>query len=50
MTALAPVLQLFGILTCLLAMWLFLCDRTDEFAPWLFLLALALLGVGLVME
>lgn len=27
-----------------------LCDRTNEFAPWLFLLALALLGVGLVME
>jgi hypothetical protein len=50
MTTLAPVFQLFGILTVLLAVWLFACDRTNEFLPVLFVAGLLMLGVGLAME
>lgn len=50
MTTLAPVFQLFGILTVLLAVWLFACDHTNEFLLVLFPVALLLLGIGLAME
>jgi hypothetical protein len=49
-TTLAPMLQLFGILTVLLAVWLFWCDHTNEFAPWLFGASLLMLGIGEVMQ
>ena len=49
-TTLAPVFQLFGVLTGLLAVWLFWCDHTNEFAPWLFGSSLLMLGIGLAME
>jgi hypothetical protein len=41
------MLQPLGVLTCLLAIWLFRCDHTNEFAPWLFGVSLLSLGVGL---
>lgn len=44
------LLQPLGAMTGLLAIWLFACDHTNEFAPWLLGAALLLLGVGVVME
>lgn len=49
-TTLAPILQLFGGMTGLLAVWLFWCDHTNEFLLALFPVALLLMGVGLAME
>lgn len=50
MTTIAPLLQLVGILTTFLAIWLFWCDHTNEFLLVLFPAALLLLGIGLAME
>jgi hypothetical protein len=44
------VFQLFGILTGLLAVWLFWCDHTNEFLLVLFPVALLLMGAGLAMD
>jgi hypothetical protein len=33
-------------MTGLLAIWLFACDHTNEFAPWLFAAAILMLGIG----
>ena len=50
MTTLVALLQPLGAMTGLLAIWLFACDHTNEFAPWLFGAALLMLGIGTVME
>jgi hypothetical protein len=39
-----------GAMMALLAIWIALCDRHNEFLPVLFVAALWLLGIGLVME
>lgn len=39
-----------GAMTGLLALWIALWDRNNEFLPVLFAVALVLLGIGLVME
>lgn len=44
------ILQLFGGMTGLLAVWLFWCDHTNEFLLVLFPVALLLMGIGLAME
>lgn len=44
------ILQPIGALATLLAIWLMLCDRNNEFLPVLFAAALLLLGIGLVVE
>jgi hypothetical protein len=44
------LLQPLGAMTGLLAIWLFACDHTNEFAPWLFGASLLMLGIGCVME
>ncbi len=49
-TTLAPLFQLFGILTGLLAVWLFWCDHNNEFLLVLFPVALLLMGIGLAMD
>jgi hypothetical protein len=49
-TTLAPIFQLFGGMTGLLAVWLFWCDHTNEFLLVLFPVALLLMGAGLAME
>jgi hypothetical protein len=44
------IFQLFGVLTGLLAVWLFWCDHTNEFLLVLFPVALLLMGMGEVMQ
>jgi hypothetical protein len=49
-TTIVATLQILGVLTTLLAIWLFWCDHTNEFLLVLFPVALLLLGIGLAME
>lgn len=42
--------QSIGAMAGLLGLWLFLCDRRNEFAPWLLGAGLVLLGIGKVLR
>jgi hypothetical protein len=46
MTSIVSILQILGVLTGLLAIWLFLCDHTNEFAARLFGASFLMLGIG----
>jgi hypothetical protein len=46
MTTFAVTLQILSAITGLLAIWLFLCDHTNEFAARLFGASFLMLGIG----